>query len=313
VALRRRLAPFLARTRGLVASPDRTGVFAGSTHALLTLAEVLRAQGVRRIGVEDPGHRWRTRVLRASGLEVVPVPVDGDGLRVDELGALDALVVSPDHHFPSGVTLAPQRRRSLVEWAIAGDRMIVEHDYDGHYRHDRPPAGTLQAMAPEHVVYVGSASALLVPTLRLGWAVLPGRLVDPVALHVFANAVATPRLSQLALAELIAAGHLDRQLRRARTAYKRRRQLALDSLARLAPAATLGGAPAGLYLSVALPDGTDEAAMLASARARGIAVDGVNEHAMRPQPPGLAVGFAALPEPTLTRALRELAKSVSNP
>ena len=99
--LRHRLAPFLVRTRGVVASADRTGVHAGSTQALLVVAEALRAEGVRRIGVEDPGHRWRTRTLEASGLDVVPIPVDADGLRIDALDGVDAVVVSPDHHFPS--------------------------------------------------------------------------------------------------------------------------------------------------------------------------------------------------------------------
>jgi GntR family transcriptional regulator/MocR family aminotransferase len=306
VVLRRELAPFLARTRGVVSNIDRTGIFAGSTHALLTIASVLRAEGARRIGIEDPGHRWRTRVLKASGLELVPIAVDRHGLRVDELSGVDAVVVSPDHHFPFGVALAPERRRALVEWAVEADTLILEHDYDGHFRYDRPPAGTLQAMAPDHVAYIGSASPLLAPTLRIGWAVLPARLVDPVSLHLFANVVATPRLAQFALAELIAGGHLDRHLRRARAAYRRRRDLACAVLARQLPGAVVGGAPVGLFVSVALPEGTDEATLLAAARKRGVAVDGVNEHAIEPQEPGLAVGFAALPEPTLRRALREL-------
>jgi GntR family transcriptional regulator/MocR family aminotransferase len=307
VALRRELAPFLARTRGVVATVDRTGVFAGSTHAMLALASVLRASGARRIGVEDPGHRWRTRVLVASGLEIVPIPVDADGLRVDRLGDVSAVIVSPDHQFPLGMSLSAERRRALVEWAVRGDRLVLEHDYDGHFRYDRPPAGTLQALAPEHVAYIGSASALLVPTLRLGWAVLPARLVDSVALQMFANVVASPRLSQFALADLIARGYLDRHLRKARATYKRRREVACAALARHLPEAVVDGAPVGLYVSVSLPDSTDEAALLAAARARGVAVDGFNEHAIDPQPPGLAVGFAALPEPTLRRAIKELA------
>jgi GntR family transcriptional regulator / MocR family aminotransferase len=311
VVLRTRLAPFVARTRGVVAAAERTGVFAGSTHALFAIASVLREQGATAIAVEDPGHRWRTRVLRASGLEVVPVPVDGRGLQVERLPArAAAVVVSPDHQFPLGVTLAAERRRALVEWAVQGDRLVLEHDYDGHFRYDRPAAGTLQALAPEHVAYVGTASALLAPTLRIGWAVVPARLVEPLALQMFANVVATPRLPQLALAEFIERGYLDRHLRRARAAYKRRRELALDVLQRRLPGAVAAGAPVGLYLTVGLPHGADEGTVLAGARRRGIAVDGVNEHALLPQPPALALGFAALPEPTLTRALAALAACV---
>jgi GntR family transcriptional regulator / MocR family aminotransferase len=313
VALRRRLAPFLARTRGVVATTGRTGVFGGSTHALLTLASVLRDGGATRIAIEDPGHRWRARVLRASGLEPVPVPVDGDGLRVDLLpDDVSCVVVSPDHQFPLGVALAPDRRRELVDWAVVGDRLVIEHDYDAHFRYDRPPAGALQALAPEHVAYVGSASALLAPTVRLGWAVVPVRLVDPLALRVFATAVGTPRLPQFALAELIERGQLDRHLRRARAAYRRRRALALELFAKHLPDTRAGGVAAGLYVPLALPDDADEAAVLVEARRRRIAVDGMNEHALTRQAPGLAVGFAALPEPTLRRALRELGLALSH-
>jgi len=306
IELRRHLAPFLARTRGVVAGSERTGIFTGTTQALFTLASVLREQGARRIAVEDPGHRWRTRALAATGLEVVPVPVDGQGLCVDLLpGDVSAVVVSPDHQFPLGVSLAPERRRALVEWAAAADRLVLEHDYDGHFRYDRPPAGTLQGLAPEHVAYVGGASALLAPTLRIGWAALPARLVVPVANRTFATGIAAPRLSQLALADLIASGSLDRHLRRARTAYRRRRDVLVTALGRRFGAAAVAGVAAGLYVCLHLTN-TDEAELLAAARARGFALDGVNEHALRPQPHGLVLGFAAAPEPTLRRAVTSL-------
>ena len=297
--LRHRLAPFLARTRGVVASPDRTAVFAGSTHALHVLASVLREQGARRIAVEDPAHRWRTRALAAAGLEVVPVPVDGDGLRVDLIPPnVTAVVVTPDHHFPLGVALAPERRRALVEWAARGKRLVLEHDFDGHFRYDGRAPGTLQGLAPEHVAYVGSASPLLAPTVRVGWAVLPARLVVPVANRLFATVVSGPRLTQLAFADLIERGTLDRHLRRVRTAYKARREALLKALD-LEPA----GVAAGLFVPYPVQD---EGVLLAALRERGFALDGMNEHARSPVPPGLVLGFAASPLPTLRRAAREL-------
>ena len=297
--LRLHLAPFLARTRGVVAVPDRTGVFAGASQAMLVLATVLRAGGARRIGVEDPGHRWRTNTIAACGLEVVPVPVDAGGLRVEEMPNVSAVVLSPDHQFPLGVALAPERRRALVEWAASGDRLVIEHDYDAHFRYDHAPTGALQALAPEHVAYVGSTSALLAPAVRIGWAVLPARLVEPVAYHLFAAAIGTPRLTQLALAEFVARGYLDRHLRKTQAAFRRRREALVEALQEDLPQATLCGEPVGLSISAALPDGTDEARLLAAARRRGVALDGVNEHSASPQPPGLVLGFAAAPEPTL--------------
>jgi GntR family transcriptional regulator/MocR family aminotransferase len=298
--LRHQLAPFLARTRGVVATAGNTGVFAGSSQGLYVLCSVLRDQGARRIAVEDPGHRWRTRTLAASGLEIVPVGVDDDGLVVEALGDVDAVVVAPDHHFPTGARFSPERRRALVDWAREGDRLVVEHDYDAHLRYDRSAAGALQPLAPDHVAYVGTASALLAPTIRIGWAVLPARLVVPVANAMFARTIALPRLQQHAFAEFVARGYLDRHVRRVRSAYRRRREL----LAAAIPEAR--GCATGLFVSLPLGAGADEAVVLADARRRGVAVDGVNEHSSSPQPPGLAVGFAAQPEPTLRRALGEL-------
>jgi GntR family transcriptional regulator/MocR family aminotransferase len=308
-ALRSQLAPFLARTRGVHATPERTAIFAGGTHALFVLASLLREQGRTRIAVEDPGHRWRTRALLAAGLEVVPVPVDDAGLRVEEVpDDVAAVVVSPDLHFPTAARLAPERRRSLLAWAAAG-RLVVEHDHDAHFRYDRPPAGSLQALAPEHVAYVGSASGLLAPAVRVGWGVLPAWLVVPVANRLFATGVGTSRLTQLVLAQLIARGALDRHLRRANAAYRKRRSIVVTQLPRRLDRAKVSGAAAGLFVHVALPPGTDEPALLASARAGGIALDGVGEHTLTPQPPGLVVGFAGLPEPSLEQALRALGRA----
>jgi len=296
--LRIQLSQFLGRTRGTVSPFEKVGVFAGSTQALLQIGSLLRHQGAIRIGVEDPSHRWRTRVLMASGLETVPVPVDEDGLRVDELHDVDAVVVSPEHQFPTGAVLSPERRRALVDWAAAGDRVVIEHDYDGIFRYDRHPAGALQGLAPELVAYVGSASPLLAPSVRLGWAVVPARLADLLWVRMFGTSMGTSRLLQFALADLIERGALDRHLRRMRVAYRRRREVLLRRL----PAT---GAPAGLFVHLPVED---EARALEELRAENYAVDGVNEHSVMPQPPGLVLGFAASSEPTLERAARRLQK-----
>jgi GntR family transcriptional regulator/MocR family aminotransferase len=309
--LRRQLAAFLTRTRGVFATPDRTCVFAGSSQALHALGSVLRAGGAKRIGVEDPGHRWRTRTIAASGLEIVPVPVDGEGLRVERLpDDIAAVVVSPANHFPLGVALSSARRRDLVDWAAAGGRLVIEHDYDAHFRYDRSPAGALQPLAPEHVAYVGSASALLAPTLRIGWAVPPARLVAPLVEHVFATAIATSRMTQLAVAEFIARGYLDRHLRKSAVIYGRRRDALVAALARHVPEAAVTGGAVGLYLSLSLPETTDEAKLLAAAWCRGVVLDGNNEHALTPQPPGLAFGFAGGPEGALRYAARRFGEAV---
>jgi GntR family transcriptional regulator/MocR family aminotransferase len=301
-ALRRQLAPFLARTRGVVAAADRTCIFAGSSQALSVLATVLRAGGADRIAVEDPGHRWRTRTIAASGLQVVPVPVDEHGLRVDELPDVPAVVVSPAHAFPLGVALAPERRRALVDWAVDGDRLVIEHDYDAHYQYDRSPTPALQALAPEHVAYVGTASTLLAPAVRIGWAVPPRRLVERVVERQLATSISTSRIAQLALAGLIERGYLDRHLRRAAAVYDRRRRALVDALVERALEVTVTGRAAGFYVALSLPAEIDEASLLWACRDRGVMLDGYNEHALRPVQPGLAWGFSMGPEDSTRRA-----------
>jgi GntR family transcriptional regulator/MocR family aminotransferase len=291
--LRALLVPFLARLRGVVATQERMAVFSGSTQALFTIASALRELGARRIAVEDPGHRWRTRALKTSGLDVVAVPAG-----MTDLPDADALVVSPEHQFPTGAVLPPERRRALVDWATRGDRIVIEHDYDGLFRYDRQPLGALQALAPEHVAYVGSASPLLAPSVRLGWAVLPARILFPVGNRMFATAISASRLSELALAQLIESGALDRHLRRARAAYRRRREV-------LARAFPVTGAPAGLFVGLAV---RHEAELLAALRDEGFALDGVNEHTLTEQPGGVVLGFAASAEPTLERAAARIQK-----
>lgn len=206
---------------------------------------------------------------------------------------------SPEHSFPLGLTLSPPRRRALVQWAVANDTIVIEHDYDGHFRYDRVPTAALQALAPEHVAYVGTASAILVPTIRLGWSILPSRLVEQLAGATARNVFALPRLAQLALAEFIASGYLDRQLRRARSAYKKRRELVTATL-------RVRGTPGGLFVCVPLEPTADEARVLATVRQQGFALDGVQANAIGPAEPGLVIGFAASSEPSLRRALDRL-------
>jgi GntR family transcriptional regulator / MocR family aminotransferase len=150
---------------------------------------------------------------------------------------------------------------------------------------------------------------LLAPTVRVGWAVLPGALVAPVVEYLFATSIAAPRLTQLALAEFLERGFLDRHLRKVGAAYRRRREALVASLARHVPEARVVGSAAGLFLSLSFPADTDEPALLEAAREQGIGLDGFNEHATTPQTPGVALGFACESEPVLRYGARLLGLS----
>ena len=178
--LRNALAGYLARARGVSVTGDRIVVCSGFTHALALLCQVLRARGGTAVAVEQYGPQAHRRIVRAHGLRCLALPVDGDGAVPRALGRAAAAVLTPAHQFPLGMTLAPRRRRDFIEWATAGGGLVIEDDYDGEFRYDRQPVGAMQALAPDHIVYAGTASKSLAPGLRLGWLAVPAPLLDEV-------------------------------------------------------------------------------------------------------------------------------------
>jgi GntR family transcriptional regulator/MocR family aminotransferase len=309
VPARAALAAYLNRTRGTVAHADRLVLCSGYAQGLRLVCEALRSRGIRRVAVEDPGHGGQRADVRAMGLAVRPVRVDRGGLCVDELQRLDvgAVLVTPAHQFPTGVVLAPERRPALLAWAARRRAMIVEDDYDAEYRYDREPVGALQGLAPDHVAYLGSVSKTLAPALRLGWVLLPQALVDRVALAKLHADHGSPTLDQLALADFVERGALDRHLRKMRPIYRRRRDALVAALAARLPGLPVAGVAAGLHIMVHLPAGTDEDALADAALSRAMRLYGVGPHRTRPGPPALLLGYGSLTDADITAGVELLA------
>ncbi|MDP2713030.1 MAG: PLP-dependent aminotransferase family protein [Solirubrobacteraceae bacterium] len=306
--LRRALAVYLARARGVRTTPDQIVVTNGLRQGLSLLWPVLAAHGTRHVGVEHPGWRGFAETAGEAGLAVAPMPLDEDGLitaRLRDRADVDAVAVAPAHQYPTGAVLSPARRAELVTWAHEHEAIVVEDDYDAEYRYDREPIGALQGLAPGTVVYGGSASKSLAPAIRLGWLVLPETFVEPVAQLQRVRGGMPAALEQLAFADLIERGELDRHLRRQRRRYRRKRDAVLATLAAQLPEATVHGAAAGLFVAIRLPYGTDEARIVAAARAAGVAVGGIGAGA-----PGLVLGYANLGEAAIEHAIGRLAQIV---
>jgi len=244
-------------------------------------------------------------------LKPFPVPVDQDGIRVEELGRLaaQAVIVTPAHQYPTGVALSPGRRAALLEWAVRNNAIVTEDDYDAEYRYDRDPVGALQGLAPDHVIYAGSASKILAPGLRLGWLLLPGHLTGALSSEKTHADLGSDVTAQLALANFIETGELDRHLRRTRRTYRARRAALIDAIHTHLPDAQIQGVAAGLHVLAILPSETSETKLTAAAAARGVSVHGLSRHRANPTagPPGLILGYANLPEPAIKRGIRELA------
>ncbi|WP_157877011.1 PLP-dependent aminotransferase family protein, partial [Streptomyces graminilatus] len=295
----------LGRARGVLAPPERIVITSGYVQGLALLTRVLDGA---TIAMEDPGLPFHREVVRRAGGRVVPVGVDERGARVEELAArneVSAVVVTPAHQYPTGVTLHPERRRALTDWARARAGLVVEDDYDGEFRYDRQPVGALQGMAPGQVAYMGTASKTLGPALRLGWMVLPAHLVDAVAEAKLHSDFHTETIGQLALAELITSHAYDRHVRACRLRYRRRR----DRLVELLGARrNVRGIAAGLH---ALMEVADEAAVLARAEEAGLAVGHLGEHwhaAVEGRAQGLVVGYGTPRERVYPEALKVLGR-----
>jgi len=183
---------------------------------------------------------------------------------------------------------------------------VIEDDYDAEYRYDRDPVGALQGLAPERVAYAGCASKVLAPGLRLGWLVLPSALLDAVAGEKALDDLGTPVLDQLALADFLERGELDRHLRRMRPRYRARRDALVTALAARMPDWRVGGVAAGLHLLALLPEGADEPALLAAARERGLVLHGLSWFQIAPGPPGVVLGYGGLTPAAIDRGVELL-------
>jgi GntR family transcriptional regulator/MocR family aminotransferase len=291
--LRETLAAYLRRVRAVDTTAGQVLVCNGMAQGLSLVLQALQP-GV--VACEDPGAIATARsAATASGSTVVPVPLDDLGIDVSALARTEAraVIVTPAHQWPTGVVLAPERRRALLAWARDRGAMVLEDDYDAEFRYDRDPVGTLQGLAPDHVVALGTVSKSLAPALRLGWAVVPPRLVEAVAAAKDVADRGTSALDQLALARLIETGRYDRHLRRVRAEYARRRAALVEALAEHAPEVALTGLAAGFHAVAHLGDGTDVDTVVAQARERGVGLYslGLNRSDRSPDPPRLVFGY----------------------
>jgi GntR family transcriptional regulator/MocR family aminotransferase len=280
------------------------------------LIQVLAARGARRFAVEDPSPDDDARLLAAAaGLDVVGVPVGPDGIRVGELEKADpdAVVLTPSHQWPTGGVLSAEARAQVIRWARSRRAVVIEDDYDAEYRYDRAPVGAIQGLAPDHVVYCGTASKTLAPGLRLGWLLVPPDLVDAVAQAKLLADRGSAVIDQLTFADFLNRGEFDRHLRRMRPIYRRRRDALLAALGARLPDLVPVGVAAGQHVVAWLPPDLDEAAVVAAAARRGLRLHGVAKYRLRTSGPGgLIFGYATLSERAIAEGVAILADAVAD-
>ena len=306
-ALRREVAAYLHLARGVRCVPEQILITSGTQSALDLVLRSVLAPG-DSIWLEDPGYPMARAAMQGAGLQVVGVPVDGEGLMVAagiaRAPAARAAYVTPSHQFPLGVTLSMPRRLALIDWAVANGSWIIEDDYDSEFRHAGPPLTALQGMdAAGRVIYSGSFSKAFMPGLRLGYLVLPEALLPPVLALRDRTDRYPPALAEGAMAVFLRDGHYAAHLRRARRRVRQARDALVAALA--GGVARVSPPDQGLHLIAHLPPGSDDQAQAEQAQAAGLGARALSPmYLQNPPQAGLVIGFSGFSPEALAGAAR---------
>jgi GntR family transcriptional regulator/MocR family aminotransferase len=308
------LRDYLGRVRGVTTNAEWVVITSGWVQGRTLLCHALVSLGAQRLAIEDPCHE-EVRVSAASaGLELVPVPVDGEGLRVDALerADVDAVLVTPAHQYPTGAVMSGARRGALLEWLRRREAIAIEDDYDAEFRYDRAQVGALQGMDPERIVYAGTASKTLAPALRLGWLVVPSRLLGAVQQQQRLVDFGVSRIEQHAFADFLSRGELDRHLRRMRVRYRARRDALVEALTDELPEVRVHGIRAGLHVTVQLRPGDRGRVIRDEAERRGVGLTALSDYYLERTNDSsmLLLGYGRISDALIRVGVRELAAAV---
>lgn len=317
--LREAIAAYVRKSRSVRCEPGQVIVTSGTQQGLFLSSQVLLASH-DEVWVENPAYRGVTAVLERTGHgdAMVRVPVDAEGLDVDAgirmAPHARAAFVTPSHQYPLGMPLSMARRTALLAWARANRAWIVEDDYDSELRYEGYPFPSLQGLAPDRVVYLGTFSKILFPSLRLGYAVVPDDLVDAFCGARILMDRHPPNADQHVLAAFMAEGHLERHVRKIRHVYADYRARLLDTLGALLPdeVAWVDPGDQGMHFVLWLAKGIDDREVADMAVAAGVSVRAVSPmYAPRTARPGLVLGLGGFDHAQMKAAAQRLAAIIA--
>jgi GntR family transcriptional regulator/MocR family aminotransferase len=314
-SLRELVATYLRASRGVRCAAKQIMIVNGSQQALYLVTRVLLDRGAAA-WIEEPGYWLIHHVLALAGCKAVPVPVDSEGLNVATGIKLKsnakAAFVAPSHQYPLGVTMSATRRFQLLEWAHKAGSWIVEDDYDSEYRYDSMPIASLQGLdVNSRVIYTGSFSKVLFPSLRLGYIVIPSDLVERFAAVRQAIDICPSHTTQAVLGAFIREGHFARHIRNMRKLYEERRRLLIGEIeAQFGSSCEILGAAAGMHVALLFGNEFSDTRVAATAAERKLLVSPLSlSYIGRTARPGLVLGFGNSPAaqiPTAVRLLRDV-------
>jgi GntR family transcriptional regulator/MocR family aminotransferase len=311
--LRRVIAEYIARTRGLPVAPERVVITVGAAQAVDLMLRSLAP--ISKLAIEEPGPEPVRRVLQLHGIRPLPIPVDKQGLRVESLpdneSAPKVVHVIPSHQYPTGWAMSLERRAKLLAWADAHDSAVIEDDYDSEFRYDRSPPIALAALdRSQRVIYIGSFSKTMFPGLRLGFCIVPERFIGRFLDLKWFSDRCVPIFEQLALAEWIESGTLEQHIRKMRKIYAQRRNALLSALnLHFGKTVRVLGVPAGMHVMLDLDLKLSEVEVMERAISRGIKLYPASPCFIAPRSQGssLILGFGHLSSERIAVGVHRLA------
>ena len=307
--LREAICAHLSRSRAVVCDPSEVIIVSGSQQALDLIARVLLDRG-ERVAIENPSYQGTRQILSAAGAHLVPVMVDREGLNPAALPRRARLCfVTPSHQFPTGTILSLSRRVALLEWANDTNAVIIEDDYDGEFHYDGQPIESLQGLDSHgRVIYVGTFSRTVFPSLRVGYLVVPKQLVSPFTGAKWLNDQHSGVLEQQTLAEFITTGAYERHLRRLQRKNSARREALLQAIQEhLNGQVEVSGAGAGAHVALWPKVRGSESSFLQRAAERGVGIYGMSQYFLaKPSRTGFLLGYSRMREAEIREGIRRL-------
>ncbi|WP_165423262.1 PLP-dependent aminotransferase family protein [Ktedonosporobacter rubrisoli] len=316
MALRVPLSTYLGRARGVICTPEDILITTGATEAIDLIARATLTPGAL-VGIEEPGYAKARQIFLSHGARLLPLIVDQDGIRVDQLPTGNAapvlIYVTPSHQYPLGSRLSTSRRLALLEWARTNDVLIIEDDYDSEFRFDTPPLPALASLDTSRpVVYLGTFSKILTPAIRCGYLVAAQPLQDRLTQIKMLTEFHTSWPLQQAIANFLTEGHLERHIRRMRQHYAQCRVALHMTLGQTSHIAPLQGIEAGLHAYLALPSYLDEQQILSLVRKKGVVVYPLRDFfAGTPNRQGLVLGYGGLQKGEIIAGATRLADVIA--
>ena len=315
--LREAICYYLRTARAVQCEPDQIIVTAGTQHAIDIIIRLFQRAGNNEVWIEDPGYPLTTQALLAAGMQVRPVPLDGEGLDVGiglrRWPRASAAFITPSHQFPTGIVMSMARRLELLNWAREKSAWIIEDDYASEFRYGGHPLASLQGLeGGDRVIYIGTLNKALFPGLRLGYAVIPYPLLDRAVMIRYLIDRQPPSLYQSVAAEFIQRGYLASHIRRVRQLYREQRDVLVSSLRRHLHGIVMVHPPdQGMHLVVYLSDGASDLAFEKVARDNGIIVRALSRmYVATPPRQGLMLGFSGYPKQVIAPAVARLASAL---